>query len=61
MVRRQPVRIVDGKITDGYTDLREVICFEGCGDRLDLDYQPRRRAATSQRPPAGQPAPARAS
>jgi hypothetical protein len=30
-VRRQPVRIVDGRFTGGYTDLFELIC-PACGD-----------------------------
>lgn len=36
-VRRQPVRIVDGRFEGGYTDLFELIC-PGCGDHPYLDY-----------------------
>ena len=36
-VRRQPVRIVDGRFKGGYTDVFEVIC-PSCGDHPYLDY-----------------------
>jgi hypothetical protein len=36
-VRRQPVRIVDGRIEGGYTDVFEFIC-PGCGDNPYVDY-----------------------
>jgi hypothetical protein len=36
-LRRQPVRIVEGKIEGGYTDVFEVICCD-CGDDPHLDY-----------------------
>jgi hypothetical protein len=36
-LRRQPVRIVDGRIEGGYTDAFEVICPD-CGDHQYLDY-----------------------
>jgi len=36
-VRRQPVRIVDGRFEGGYTEVFEVIC-PGCGDHPYLDY-----------------------
>lgn len=36
-LRRQPVRIVDGRLECGYTDAWELIC-PYCGDHLDLDY-----------------------
>ena len=35
--RNQPVRIVDGRVEGGYTDLFELICPD-CGDHGDLDY-----------------------
>jgi hypothetical protein len=37
VLRRQPVRLVEGQPEGGYTDVFEVICCE-CGDDLDLDY-----------------------
>jgi hypothetical protein len=37
VLRRQPVRIVDGRFEGGYTDGYEVICPD-CGDDLYLDY-----------------------
>ena len=37
VLRRQPVRIVNGRIEGGYTGMYEVIC-PGCGDHPDLDY-----------------------
>jgi hypothetical protein len=36
-LRRQPVRIVDGRGEGGYTDMYELICLS-CGDHRDLDY-----------------------
>jgi hypothetical protein len=36
-VRRQPVRIVDGRFEGGYTEVFELIC-PGCGDHPYLDY-----------------------
>src|ERR1700755_242864 len=36
-VRRQPARIVDGRMEGGYTDVFEIIC-PGCGDHPYLDY-----------------------
>jgi hypothetical protein len=37
VLRRQPVRIVDGRMEGGYTAVFEVIC-RACGDHPDLDY-----------------------
>jgi hypothetical protein len=37
VLRRQPVRIVDGRFEGGYTDGYEVICPD-CGDHPYLDY-----------------------
>jgi hypothetical protein len=36
-VRRQPVRIVDGRCEGGYTGVFELIC-PGCGDHPYVDY-----------------------
>jgi hypothetical protein len=36
-LRREPVRIVDGRMEGGYTELFELIC-PGCGDHPYLDY-----------------------
>jgi hypothetical protein len=36
-VRRQPVRIVDGRVEGGYTGVFEFIC-PGCGDNPYVDY-----------------------
>jgi hypothetical protein len=36
-VRRQPVRIVDGRAEGGYTDVFEFIC-PGCGDNPHVDF-----------------------
>ena len=36
-LRSQPVRVVDGCVEGGYTDVYELIC-PSCGDRPDLDY-----------------------
>ncbi len=38
VLRRQPVRIVDGRFEGGYTGLFEIICCY-CGDHPDLDYR----------------------
>ena len=38
VLRRQPVRIVDGRPEGGYTDAYELVCWE-CGDDPDLDYR----------------------
>jgi hypothetical protein len=35
-LRRQPVRIVDGRVEGGHTGVFEVICPD-CGDHLDLN------------------------
>jgi hypothetical protein len=37
-LRRQPVRIVEGRMVGGYTDVFELICGE-CGDHPYLDYR----------------------
>jgi hypothetical protein len=36
-LRRQPARIVNGRIDGGYTGVFEIIC-RACGDHPDLDY-----------------------
>jgi hypothetical protein len=36
-VRRQPVRILEGRVEGGYTDAFEIICYD-CGDHRYLDY-----------------------
>jgi hypothetical protein len=36
-VRRQPARIVDGRVEGGYTGVFELIC-PGCGDNPYVDY-----------------------
>jgi hypothetical protein len=36
VLRRQPVRVVEGRAEGGYTDVFELICC-GCGDDPDLD------------------------
>jgi hypothetical protein len=38
VLRRQPVRIVEGRAEGGYTDAYELVCAE-CGDDPDLDYR----------------------
>lgn len=38
VLRRRPVRIVEGRPVDGYTDEFEVICCD-CGDDPELDYR----------------------
>jgi hypothetical protein len=37
VLRRQPVRMVEGQPEGGYTDAFEIICCY-CGDDPDLDY-----------------------
>ena len=37
VLRRQPVRIVNGRFEGGYTDVFEIIC-PSCGDHPYLDY-----------------------
>lgn len=36
-LRRQPVRMVDGRAEGGYTDVFELVCRD-CGDHPGLDY-----------------------
>ena len=38
VLRRQPVRVVEGRAEGGYTDVFELICCD-CGDHPDLDYR----------------------
>jgi hypothetical protein len=38
VLRRQPVRIVEGRADGGYADVFELICCD-CGDDPDLDYR----------------------
>ena len=38
VLRRQPARIVEGRVEGGYTDVYELVCWE-CGDHPDLDYR----------------------
>lgn len=38
VLRRQPIRIVDGQPQGGYADVYELICCY-CGDDPDLDYR----------------------
>ena len=38
VLRRQPVRIVEGRPEGGYADAYELICCD-CGDHPDLDYR----------------------
>jgi hypothetical protein len=38
VLRRQPVRIVDGQPEGGYSSLFEIICCD-CGDHPDLDFR----------------------
>jgi hypothetical protein len=37
VLRRQPARIVEGRVQGGYTNEFEIICCD-CGDHPDLDY-----------------------
>ena len=36
VLRRQPARIVDGRVHGGYTDAWELVCCD-CGDHPELD------------------------
>jgi hypothetical protein len=38
VLRRQPIRMVEGHAEGGYTDMFELICCD-CGDHPDLDYR----------------------
>jgi len=38
VLRRRPVRIVDGRMEDGYTGVFELIC-PGCGDHPYVDFR----------------------
>jgi hypothetical protein len=38
VLRRQPVRMIEGEPEGGYTDAFEIICCS-CGDDPDLDYR----------------------
>lgn len=38
VLRRQPVRLVEGCPEGGYTDAYELVCCD-CGDDPDLDYR----------------------
>ena len=38
VLRRQPVRVMEGRAEGGYTDVFELICCD-CGDHPDLDYR----------------------
>jgi len=38
VLRRQPVRIVEGRAEGGYTDVYELVCCD-CGDHPYLDYR----------------------
>jgi len=38
VLRRQPVRLVEGRAEGGYTDAYELVCWE-CGDHPDADYR----------------------
>ena len=38
VLRRQPVRIVEGQPEGGYTSVFEIVCCD-CGDDPDLDYR----------------------
>ena len=38
VLRRRPVRMVDGQPVGGYTDVFEIICCD-CGDDPGLDYR----------------------
>jgi hypothetical protein len=38
VLRRQAVRMVEGRAEGGYTDVFELICGD-CGDHPDLDYR----------------------
>jgi hypothetical protein len=49
-LRRQPARIVDGRMEGGYTDVFELIC-PSCGDHPYLDYSDVRPRLQSLRGP----------
>jgi hypothetical protein len=38
VLRRRPVRMVEGRVQGGYTNAFEIICCD-CGDHPDLDYR----------------------
>jgi hypothetical protein len=38
VLRRRPIRIVEGRPEGGYADMFELICCD-CGDDPDLDYR----------------------
>ena len=38
VLRRQPLRMIDGRPEGGYTDTFEIICCH-CGDDPDLDFR----------------------
>ena len=38
VLRRQPARIVEGRVQGGYTNAFEIICCD-CGDHPDVDYR----------------------
>ena len=38
VLRRQPVRLVEGRAEGGYTDAYELVCCD-CGDHPGLDYR----------------------
>ena len=38
VLRRQPIRIAEGRPEGGYTDEFEIVCCD-CGDDPDLDYR----------------------
>lgn len=38
VLRRQPVRLVEGRQDSGFADAYELICYY-CGDNPDLDYR----------------------
>jgi hypothetical protein len=38
VLRRQPVRLVEGRPEGGYTDVYELVCWD-CGDHPHLDYR----------------------
>ena len=38
VLRRQPARVVQGRVQGGYTDAYELVCCD-CGDHPDLDYR----------------------
>ena len=38
VLRRQPARIVEGRVQGGYTDAWELVCCD-CGDHPDLDHR----------------------